>query len=172
MHRKKYVHSRAHTWSCVCWQCQSLPVTHRGQTNALISSWHAATTFLPLAPSASLSLFLPLSLSLFLFSLLLSFNLSFCVPLFSKRTGTTHLSLFLTKPHSCKARHWCQDNRPGLPNEVAEFKLESEEKKQEKKKTACGKCYASCSPNVVDLQITAQTPPLHQETQVSVFSLG
>lgn len=30
---------------CECLQCQSLSLTHRGQTNALIRSWHAATTF-------------------------------------------------------------------------------------------------------------------------------
>lgn len=80
-------------------QCQSLPLTHRGQTNALISSWHTATTFLPLA--------LPASLPPFIFSAppQLYFQ-SLPLPLSFTFGDTIHLPPPLVC--CCKAGHWCR----------------------------------------------------------------
>lgn len=79
---KADIHREVCMQVCECLQCQSLTPTHRGQTNALIRSWHAATTF-PLLPLR------PLSLSPLLFSApLLSFGLLFYVSLFLTQTNT------------------------------------------------------------------------------------
>lgn len=95
-------------------QCQSLTLTHRGQTNALIRSWHAATTFSPSCPvGLSLS---PLSSSFFSSAFFQLLCLSY-----SPHRRTQHICS--SAPFSHKARHRCKDSRAGQPNEAVGFKL-------------------------------------------------
>lgn len=104
IHRERFV--------CVCvrLQCQSLTPTHRGQTNALIRSWHAATTFLPLAPSASLSpfLFFPPLLSFYLFLRVSLFptQTNTFVPISPSRTAARHaIGVEIAGP-GCRMKRW------------------------------------------------------------------
>lgn len=98
---------------CERLQCQSLTPAHRGQTNALIRSWHAATTFLPLAPSASRSL--PssfLSSSAFFRSLSLCLSIPHTyrdntfVPISLRPTAARHaIRVEIARP-GCRMKRW------------------------------------------------------------------
>lgn len=91
IHRERCARLCACTWWWEHLHCQSLFLTHRGQTNALIRSWHAATTFLPVPCRPALS-----PLPFFLFSSpLLSFSPFLCNSLslsLSPSHWQTHLS--------------------------------------------------------------------------------
>lgn len=97
-----YRETQTCVYGCERRQCQTFPLTHRGQTNALISSWHTATTFLPLA--------LPASPPPPFFSLLLhcfASNLSLCLCLLRTDRHNTFVSPF-TQACCYKAHHWCR----------------------------------------------------------------
>lgn len=105
-------------WECECMQRKSLTPAHRGQTNALIRGWHAATIFSRFCP-VGLSLPLRLPFSFFFTLSPCPLSVSFSLSLYSPHRLTQHIC---PVSFSCKARHQSGDSSARVPNEAVGLK--------------------------------------------------